>query len=160
MKQYSINQSIAICDFSFGEKCFSSFTLKNTTVHFLGGKKKVSTMLVFAFFALFMVSCDLLTDEGKSFDKTLLYGTWRSGTLYYSYTSEGVGATWDTSDDVTEAEGQAFTWTLIGDQLMQLHVLEMGSSVPKTYTVTTLTDTSLEYKDGFGVSYSFVKVEF
>ncbi|NLU40245.1 MAG: hypothetical protein GXX78_15310 [Bacteroidales bacterium] len=160
MKKVYINQGIATSDFSLGKKCFSSFASENSIVHFLGRKKKVATMLVFAFFALFMVSCDLLNDEGKSFDKSLLYGTWRSGTLYYSYTSEGVGATWDTSDDVTEAEGQAFTWTLIGDQLMQLHVLEMGSSVPKTYTVTTLTETSLEYKDGFGVSYSFVKVEF
>jgi hypothetical protein len=160
MKQASISQDIAKNDLSSGKKCISSITSRITTAHFSGGKKNLALLLAFGFFMLFMFSCNLLPDEGKSFDKTLLYGTWRSGTLYYSYTSEGVGATWDTSDDVTEAEGQAFTWTLIGDQLVQLHVLEMGSSVPKTYTVTTLTETSLEYKDGFGVSYSFVKVEF
>jgi len=33
----------------------------------------------------------------------------------------------------------------------------MGGSIPKVYTVTTLTETSLKYKDDFGKTYSFTK---
>jgi hypothetical protein len=101
------------------------------------------------------VSC---TKEDTTFDQTLLTGKWKSGTLFYKYLADGTGGTWDTSDNVTEAEAQAFTWTLVKDLLTQIHVLEMGGSVPKVYTVTELTSTSLKYNDDFGVTFSFTKV--
>jgi hypothetical protein len=104
---------------------------------------------------LLAVSC---TKEDTTFDQSLLTGKWQSGTLFYKYLSNGTGGTWDTSDNVTEAEAQAFTWTLVKDLLTQIHVLEMGGSVPKVYTVTELTATSLKYHDDFGVSFSFTKV--
>jgi hypothetical protein len=34
----------------------------------------------------------------------------------------------------------------------------MGGTVPKVYTVTELTETTLKYKDDFGGSFSFTKV--
>lgn len=95
--------------------------------------------------------------EAVSFDETLLFGKWRSGTLYYKYLSGGSGATWDTADDVTEAEAQVFTWTLVKADLTHIHVLQIGGTVSKIYTVTELTSTSLKYHDNFGVSFSFVK---
>jgi len=101
------------------------------------------------------VSCE---PEEESFDSTLLTGKWKSGTLYYKYLSNGSGTTWDTADDVTEAEAQAFTWTLVKSELTHLHVLETGGTVPKIYTVTELTSTTLKYHDDFDVSYSFTKV--
>lgn len=93
------------------------------------------------------------------FDESFLYGKWKSGTVYYRYDTDGGGVTWDTSDDVTEAEGQQFTWTLEADELTHIHIMAMGGSgVPKIYTVTELTETTLKYKDDFGKSYSFSKV--
>lgn len=94
----------------------------------------------------------------ENFDEALLIGKWQSGTLFYRYDTGGSGVSWDTADDVTEAEGQAFTWTLVKAELTHIHVIEMGGSVPKVYTVTKLTETALEYKDDFDKKYSFTKV--
>lgn len=105
--------------------------------------------------SLLAVSCEP-TEE--SFDEALLIGKWQSGTLFYKYLADGTGGTWDTSDDVTEAEAQAFTWTLVKSELTHIHVLEMGGSVPKVYTITELTATSLKYEDEFGGNFSFTKV--
>lgn len=102
------------------------------------------------------VSCE---PEEVSFDDSLLIGKWQSGTLYYKYLDDGSGATWDTADDVTEEEAQAFTWTLVKSELTHIHVLEIGGSVPKIYTVTELTSASLKYHDGFGVNFSFTKAD-
>jgi hypothetical protein len=100
------------------------------------------------------VSCEPLP---VNFDETLLYGKWKSGTLFYKYLADGTGGTWDTADDVTEAEAQAFTWTLENDLLTQNHILEIGGTVPKVYTVTELTENTLVYHDDFGVRWSFTK---
>lgn len=102
------------------------------------------------------VSCEPVEE---SFDESLLTGKWQSGTLFYKYLANGTGTTWDTADDVTEAEGQLFTWTLVKAELTHIHVLEMGGGgVPKIYTVTELTASSLKYHDDFGVNFSFTKV--
>ena len=102
------------------------------------------------------VSCQ--QEDLGSFDQTLLVGKWQSGTLYYKYLGDGSGTTWDTADDVKEAEAQKFNWTLVKSELTHIHVLEMGGTVPKVYTVTELTANSLKYKDDFGKSFSFSKV--
>jgi len=118
-------------------------------------KKTLRFLTMMMVLTLIAVSCEELP---KSFDQNLLTGKWKSGTLFYKYLSNGTGGTWDTADDVTEAEAQAFTWTLVNDLLTQIHILQMGGSVPKIYTVTELTETSLKYKDDFGKSFSFTKV--
>jgi hypothetical protein len=102
-----------------------------------------------------IVSCE---KEEEFFDEALLIGKWKSGTLYYKYYEDGSGTTWDTSDDVTEEEAQAFTWTLVQAELTHIHIMETGGTVPKVYTVTELTSTTLKYKDDFDKSYSFTKV--
>ena len=118
-------------------------------------KKSFRYFTMLAVITLLAVSC---TKEETTFDQTLLTGKWQSGTLFYKYFADGTGGTWDTADNVTEAEAQAFTWTLVKDLLTQIHILEIGGSVPKVYTVTELTETSLKYHDDFGVSFSFTKV--
>jgi hypothetical protein len=112
-----------------------------------------------------LVSCILITslftaceEEETYYDDALLIGKWSSGTLYYKYLVDGFGTTWDTSDDVTEEEGQQFTWALEKSELTHIHILEMGGTVPKVYTVTELTATTLKYKDDFGKTFSFTKV--
>ena len=118
-------------------------------------KKALSYLAMFIGICLLAVSC---TKDPVTFDSSLLTGKWQSGTLFYKYLSDGNGSTWDTKDNVTEAEGQKFTWTLVGAELTQIHILEIGGSVPKVYTVTELTSTSLKYQDDFGVKWSFTKV--
>lgn len=113
----------------------------------------VCLMVCFSMSVLFN-SCQ---KEDTFFDESLLIGKWASGTVFYKYSSNYTGKTWDTADDVTEAEAQSFTWTLVKSELTHIHILETGGSVPKVYTVTTLTSTSLKYKDDFGTTYSFTK---
>jgi hypothetical protein len=99
-------------------------------------------------------SCE---EEEASFQESLLIGTWVSGTEHYKYLSNYEGKFWDTKDDVSEDEGQKFTWSLVQSELTHIHIVEMGGTVPKVYTVTELTANSLKYKDSFGVTYSFTK---
>ena len=118
-------------------------------------KKTLYYLTMCVMVSILVVSCEPVEE---SFDDSLLTGKWQSGTLFYKYLSDGSGATWDTADDVSEAEAQAFTWTLVKSELTHIHVLEVGGSVPKVYTVTELTATSLKYHDDFGVNFSFTKV--
>ncbi|MFA9388943.1 MAG: hypothetical protein ACERKD_04005 [Prolixibacteraceae bacterium] len=103
-----------------------------------------------------IVSC--IEEVTTNYDETLLYGKWQSGSVNYKYISDGTGTTWDTADDVAEDEAQAFTWTLVNAELTHIYVLEIGGNVPKVYTITQLTATSLIYEDDFGTSYTFTKV--
>jgi len=116
--------------------------------------KKIVVGLVILMTVIFN-SCSPI--EEPSFQESYLIGSWVSGTLHYKYLSNKTGTTWDTSDDVTEAEGQPFTWTLDQSELTHIHIIETGGSVPKIYTVTELTATTLKYKDSFGKTYSFTK---
>lgn len=118
-------------------------------------KRKLFFLVPFLLIALVFVACE---EEEVFFDESLLVGTWQSGTMYYKYLADGTGGTWDTGDDVQEDEAQAFTWTLIGAELKQIHIMEMGATVPKVYTVTQLTATTLSYEDDFGKQFSFTKV--
>jgi hypothetical protein len=118
-------------------------------------KKPFLYLTLYIVISILTISCE---PAAESFDSSLLPGKWQSGTLFYKYLADGNGSTWDTADDVTEAEAQLFTWTLIEAELTHIHILEMGGSVPKVYTVTELTATSLKYKDDFGVTFSFTKV--
>jgi len=119
-------------------------------------KRKLLIVLSISLVALFFTSCT--EEESIDFDQTLLIGKWKSGTVYERYDSDKSGATWDTSDDVTEEEAQEFTWTLMKDQLEQIHIIQNGGNVPKTYVVTTLTASTLIYEDSVtGVAKTFNK---
>jgi len=104
--------------------------------------------------SLLFVSCE--KDEAF-FDESLLIGKWVSGTEFYKYLSDGTGSTWDTSDDVSEDEAQLFEWTLVNAELTHIHLFEF-KGVPKFYTVTELTATTLKYEDSFGKKFSYAKV--
>ena len=119
-------------------------------------KKFTLVVLSFVLVTLFTTSCKKAEEE-VSFDETLIIGKWKSGTLFERYDSDKSGATWDTADDVTEDEAQEFTWTIKIDQLEQIHIIENGGLVPKVYTLTTLTATTLAYKDDFGTVKTFSK---
>jgi len=120
-------------------------------------KKSVIYLAAIIAIALVFNSC---TKE-EDFDQALLTGTWKlvGGTEMYKYNSGGTGVFWDPSQDVTELEGKHFNWTLVKSDLTHIFISESGSlEVPKSYTVTELTATSLKYKDDLGgTTYSFAK---
>ncbi len=117
-------------------------------------KKLLIPLITGIVVALVLVSCE----KEEDFDESLLVGKWKSGQLFYRYFINGTGYTWDEGDDVREDEAQNFTWTLVRSELTHIHVLEIGGTVPKVYTVTELTLTRLIYKDEFGKSHSFTRV--
>ena len=121
---------------------------------------------IFLLFVLFVISgCqeeELTPFTSQRFIKFKFF-THSPGTEYWRYDSDGYGATWDTADDVMEEEAQRFRWELSfsNSSLTHIHIIEItgSESVPKVYTLTTLTETTLAYKDDFGNSYSFTKVD-
>jgi len=117
-------------------------------------KKYIIFLVAFLSISFLFNACT----KDESFDETLLIGKWVSGTEYYKYLPDHTGGTWDTSDNVTEAEAQPFTWTLDKSDLTHIHIMEIGGSVPKHYTVTELTATTLKYKDDFNIAHSYTKV--
>ncbi len=127
--------------------------------------KKAKKLLLFALITVGGMLATSCIGTETDYDATLLVGKWvgnggrAATTEYWRYDSNGSGVTWDEADDVYENEAQAFTWTLEGDQLTQLHQFESsGTVVPKAYTVTTLSATTLEYKDNYSQTFSFRKV--
>ncbi|MGN0186970.1 MAG: hypothetical protein ACI392_04400 [Paludibacteraceae bacterium] len=106
----------------------------------------------------FFSSC---APEEQNFEESLLIGKWQSGTLFETYAANHTGTTWDTADDVTEAEAQSFTWQLDKSTLTQIHIMEMTGegTIPKVYTVLTLNATTLTYEDDYGKKVTFSKVQ-
>ena len=99
-----------------------------------------------------------------TFDETLLIGKWErpssnNGLECYRYDANYNGVTWDTGEDVSEAEGQPFTWSVESATMTHIHIMENGGKIPKTYTLLTLNDFTLSYRDEYGVSATFIKVK-
>jgi len=104
-------------------------------------------------------------------DASKLYGKWQEGTVFEHYYSSEIervlpngdtvyanGTTWDVSDSITEDEAQPFKWTLTGSTLKHEHVGTFVT-VPKLYTITSLTSNTLVYSDDYGTTHHFSKVE-
>lgn len=121
--------------------------------------------------AVGLCSCGGGDDNNTSFDESLLYGKWQEGSVFERYYDSDIdyvlptgdtvrvnGTTWDESDDISEDEAQAFNWSLEGSTLTHIHV-GVFVVVPKVYTITTLTSSSLCYEDDYGTKHEFSKVE-
>lgn len=114
--------------------------------------------------ALCFVGC---RPEGADYSPSQLIGKWvrtengTKGTEYYRFDNGDTvltGVTWDVADDVSEEEAQPFEWTLEGDQLTIVHIMEMGGRIPKVYTVTDLAASALAFKDNYGQKFQFERV--
>lgn len=105
----------------------------------------LSALLIFA-------SCG--KDKDTEIDSSLLPGKWvRQGTQeYWRYYSSGNGVTWDEAEDISEEESNlTFTWTLNGDELTHVFSGAAGNqAVPKVYTVTSLTSSTMVWTDFYG----------
>ena len=120
---------------------------------------KLISFAIIALTAIIVSMSSCSPDTDIEFEKTLLYGKWQEADTqnFEVYKEDGTGYTWDEADDVTEAEAQPFEWTLEGDALTHIHIMEMCASIPKIYTVTKLTATELAYEDDFGKTHTFNK---
>ena len=119
--------------------------------------KKVKRLLVILFALAILSSC--VPNNEKYFNIKYLFGEWREGTVHDKYYEDGLGYTWDTSDDITEEEASPFKWTLSHDTLLQNHELWNGTIVPKIYLVTTLDSVNLVYQDlSGGTIHTYTKV--
>ena len=130
--------------------------------------KKLLHIFLFLVIVVGLGACN--KPEEISFDPSLLYGKWQEGSVYERYYASAIervlpngdtvqvnGTTWDVSDDVTEEEAQLFNWTLTGATLKHEHVGTFVT-VPKVYTVIMLSSSNLVYKDDYGVTHHYSKV--
>lgn len=124
--------------------------------------KKLFHFLVVLFMIPLFISC---SEEQTVFDESMLIGKWQEfnmeegATLNFEvYNMDGMGYTWNESDDVFESEAQPFTWELDQSTMTQIHIMEGGQQIPKVYTLIKLTNSELSYKDDFGLTHDFIKV--
>ena len=130
--------------------------------------KKLLHIFLFLVIVLGLAACHKPAEI--SFDPSLLYGKWQEGSVYERYYASAIervlpngdtvqvnGTTWDVSDDVTEDEAQLFNWTLTGATLKHEHVGTFVT-VPKVYTIIMLESNNLVYKDEYGVTHHYSKV--
>jgi len=120
--------------------------------------KKLFYLFLGTMLMLGVSSCGDIIDDNDNFDATLLYGRWQEGTVFERYDESGLGATWDTDDDLEEEEAQLFKWSLEGSTLIHEH-LGQFVTVPKVYTVTTLNSSQLTYHDDYGTTHYYLKVD-
>lgn len=113
---------------------------------------------IFGMTLLLVVLYGCAPDPVPTFSVSDIYGTWQDGTLHYRYDRNYEGVTWNVADDVYESEGQRFRWSIEGEDMEHIYIMEMGeSAIPKTYTIDELTPKVLRYHDDFK-DYEFTKV--
>ena len=120
--------------------------------------------LIFAFSFLLLTSCSLFEhDNHITVSDDQLYGCWvKDGSQeYWRYRDDGSGVTWDEAEDITEQESNlTYTWTVRGDELTHIFRGEMGNqAVPKVYTITAITYSTMNWEDDFGITHSFTKTD-
>lgn len=132
--------------------------------------KKLLHIILCLACAFVFYACGRSPFGSTEYDVSELYGKWQEGTVFEHYYDSNIerilpsgdtvlvnGTTWDESDDVTEDEAQLFNWTLTGATLKHEHVGTFAT-VPKLYIITSLNANELVYKDDYGVSHHFSKV--
>ena len=92
------------------------------------------------------------------YDVDLLIGKWQSGTLFYRFDIDGIGVTWDESDDIAEEEASPMKWELNRSEFIHYHEMQNGVLVPKLYRIKQLDLNELVFHDDYGKEFSFKKV--
>ena len=96
--------------------------------------------------------------DDVEYDVDLLIGKWQSETLFYRFDIDGVGVTWDESDDITEEEASPMKWELNRSKFIHYHEMQNGVLVPKSYKIKCLDLNRLVFQDDYGKEFSFKKV--
>lgn len=96
--------------------------------------------------------------DDVEYDVDLLIGKWQSGTMFYRFDIDGVGVTWDESDDITEEEASPMKWELNRSKFIHYHEMQNGVLVPKAYKIKCLDLNRLVFQDDYGKEFYFQKV--
>ncbi|MBQ9417801.1 MAG: lipocalin family protein [Bacteroidales bacterium] len=90
-------------------------------------------------------------------------GLWvKSGSQeYWRYRTDHSGVTWDEADDISEQESNlTYTWSISGAVLTHVFSGAQGNqAVPKVYTITAISGSSMQWKDDYGMAYTLKKVQ-
>ena len=138
--------------------------------------KRIVYFLTVVLAAAFLNGCGMFPGpDSKTYTASDLSGTWTEETnpqcfWVYSLTRDDSGEyywgkTWDEAEDVYESDLEFhgngwFKWSINDNNLVQLHMLNISeATVPKTYTVTSCTSTTLELKDTYGKILTYKKVK-
>ena len=124
--------------------------------------KKRTALLVLSLVALLAASCGG-QEEALNVSADQLLGKWQrtNSQEYWRYITDSTGVTWDESEDVSEEESNlTFRWEVNGARLMHVFTGEMANqAVPKVYTITEISSTSMKWKDDYSMEYQFNKVD-
>lgn len=95
-------------------------------------------------------------------DEEQLYGKWQEGStqVFWRYNADNSGVTWDEGEDISEEESNlTYQWTVRGDVLTHVFSGAQGNqAVPKVYTITSIDENQMEWKDDYGMTKSLTKV--
>ena len=119
--------------------------------------------------AAFMAVGCLPEEQDINVDPAMLQGLWqKNGTHeYWRYRADGTGVTWDATPDpetgepeITEEESNlTFEWEVEVDELtMVFRGSEGNQAVPKVYTIKSISDVSMSWRDNYGMTHTFDKV--
>ena len=96
-------------------------------------------------------------------DPSQIHGKWiKVGSQeYWRYYASGNGATWDESEGKTEeTTNLTYTWQLDRDELTHWFRGEQENQmVPKVYTIKEITSISMKWKDNYGITSTYTKVD-
>ena len=137
--------------------------------------KRILFVLTIALSTLLMAGCGFLSGDTTNYTASDLAGTWAEESnpqCYWVYTLSQDdtgeyywGKTWDEAEDVSESDLEFhgngwFKWSIAGNKLQQLHVMDISAAlVPKSYTVSSCTSTTLILKDTYGTASTYKKVK-
>lgn len=137
---------------------------------------KTSRFLLIAVLGIAMASCSMIGNNDPEYRVADLQGLWQENNTehYVRFTTEQsdeagylYGREWDEAEDIFEADLQKygngwFKYLLEKTgNLTEIHLMDNGGAeIPKTYVVTKLTDTDLEYyeKEHKAITFKFQKV--
>ncbi len=92
------------------------------------------------------------------YDVDLILGKWKSGTVYYRFDEDGLGATWDVADDIFEEEASSFKWDIDHSRFVHYHKMHNGVIIPKVYKISSLDLNTFIFIDDYGNEHLFLKV--
>lgn len=129
--------------------------------------------IIWGMLAMVLIAVTSCSKEEPTFQEADLLGLWqKTGTEeFVRFTNEKdntgeykYGCEWNEGEDVfeeylTKYGNGWFKYKLVKSDLTEIHLMDNGGAyIPKVYTVLTLTEDALKYKDEQGTTTTYEKV--
>lgn len=129
--------------------------------------------IIWGMLAMVLIAVTSCSKEEPTFQEADLLGLWQKtgADEYVRFTDEKdktgeykYGCEWNEEDDVFENDltkyGNGwFKYKLVKSDLTEIHLMDNGGAdIPKVYTILTLTEDILKYKDDLGAITTYEKV--